>query len=223
MKRIILLVALALLFGCAQAKDFKYGAKQVFELNSKYGNSMETYPNSLEQIDSMLSEYQELKKLPLETGKEPFNYIVDYRILNLEAEKLYIQGQKYGDSGTTAKGFGCKQRPLIIESVALRNSSALKGFEGVVLLREFVEKFPEESSFANLSEKNALFINATFYEISRNARRDSNTINNFCPANITLEIYQQEFRKKSNMSEELISNLTYEKAVVIWKKSREIK
>lgn len=85
-----------------------------------------------------------------------------------------------------------------------------------------MEKFPEEAAFGNLSEKNALFTNATFYEISRAARRDSNIINNFCPANLTLEIYQEEFRKKTNLSEEEIKALTYERAVVIWKKVREI-
>lgn len=181
---------------------------------------METSPNSIQQIDSMINDFQELKKTQLKSGQEPFTYVIDYRILNLEAEKFYIESQKYGSSGTTKDGFGCKTRPLILESVYLRNSSALKGFEAVELLREFIGKYPEEAALANLSLKNALFANATFYQISRDARSDSNIINNFCPQNEAFKLYKEEFRKKTNLSEEYINNLTYEEAVKIWKEIR---
>jgi len=224
LEKIFLIMALTLVIiaGCTQANDFAFGLKQINKANSKYNTTMETYPKSIRQIDSMLNEFLELKKLQLETGQKPFNYLTDYKILNLEAEKLYIQGQKYGTTGTTKDGFGCKSRPLIIESASLRNMSALKGFEAVDLLREFVGKYPKEAALVSLSGKNALFLNATFYEISRNARTDSNTINRFCPANETLELYQQEFRKKTNLSEDFIINLTYEEAVPIWKEIRGI-
>lgn len=219
MKKIFLLIIL-LVVGCAQVKDFKYGIKQINNINAKYNATMEEYPKTTSQINLMLSEYGELKNLKLEKGQEPFNYIINYRILNLEAEKLYAEGKKYGETGTTKDGFGCKQRPFVIESVSFRNRSALKGFEAVDLLRELVNKYPEEAGLANLSLKNALFLNATFYQISREARTDSNVINNFCPKNVTLEVYQQEFRKKANFSEDFISNLSYEKAVDIWKEIR---
>jgi hypothetical protein len=181
---------------------------------------METSPNSIQKIDSMITDFQELKKTQLESGQEPFTYVIDYRILNLEAEKFYIESQKYGSAGTTKDGFGCKTRPLILESVYLRNSSALKGFEAVELLREFIGKYQEEAAIANFSAKNALFLNATFYQISRGARSDSNTINNFCPQNETLELYKDEIRKKTNLSEDFIKNIAYEEAVKIWKEIR---
>lgn len=222
MKKLLAIFVLVFVLGCAQSKDFKYGVNQINSINSKYNTNMETYPSDLQQIDSMLAEYEELRKLQLEKGKEQFNYVIDYRILNLEAEKFYIQGQRFGMSGTTKDGFGCKQRPLIIESAGLRNSSALKGFAAVDLLREFVQKYPEEANFVNLSDKNALFLNATFYQISRDAKRDSNIINSFCPKNTTLEIYQQEFRKNANLSEEYIKSLTYEEAAELWKRLRGI-
>ena len=222
MKRILMIIILALLLGCTQAKDFDYGAREVNKINSEYNVTMETYPKHLKQIDSMGNELKELKKISMETGQEPLNYLIDYRLLNLEAEKLYIFGQKYGETGTTKGGFGCKSRPLIIESASYRNESALKGFEAVDLLREFVDKYPKEADSAGLSYKSALFLNATFYEMSKNARADSSVINRFCPANVTLELYQQEFRKKTNLSKEFISSLTYDAAVPIWKKLREI-
>lgn len=222
LKKIFLISVLFFIMSCTQTKDFDYGVKQISKLNSRYNVTMETYPNNIKQINLMLNDFEELKKIQLEKNQEPFNYIINYKILNLEAEKLYIEGQKYGDAGTTKKGFGCKSRPLIIESVFLRNSSAMKGFEAVNLLWELVDKHPKEANLVNLSFKNALFLNATFYQISRDARRDSNIINHFCPANVTLELYQQEFRKKTNMSEDFINNLSYKEAVPIWKKVRGI-
>lgn len=220
MKKFFLIIALIFILGCSQAKNFAYGVKQINSLNSKYNTTMETYPKTMQQISLMLNDLEELKKLQLETGQESFNYIIDYRSLNLEAEKLYIESQKYGSAGTTKDGFGCKTRPLITESVSLRNRSALKGFEAAGLLNEFVDKHPEEAKSAGFSFKNVLFLNASFYEISRDARRDSSVINNFCPKNVTLELYQQEFRKKTNLSDDFINKLSYEEAVPIWKRIR---
>ena len=222
MKRIFLALILVFIIGCAQSKDFDYGLKQVSKLNSKYNTTMETYPKTMQKISLMLDEMEELKKLQLETGREPFGYIVDYRILNLEAEKLYIESQKYGSAGTTKDGFGCKSRPLITESASLRNMSALKGFEAAGLIKEFVGKYPKEAESAGFSLKNALFLNASFYEISKEAARDSRVINNFCPQNVTLELYQEEFRKKTNLSEDTIKKMMYGEAVPIWKKIRGI-
>lgn len=220
MKKIILVIALLLIAGCMQEKDFGYGVKQINKLNSKYNTTMETYPKTIAQIDSMLHDLGELKKIQLKRGNEPFNYVIDYRLLNLEAEKLYISGQKYGGAGTTKDGFGCKSRPLIIESALLRNSSALKGFEAVDLLNEFASTYPEEAKLAGLSFKNALFLNATFYQVSNDARRDSSIINRFCQANETLVLYKKEIKSKTNLSKEFVDNLSYEEAVPIWKKIR---
>ncbi len=220
LKKIILIIALLLIAGCIQEKDFGYGVKQITKLNSKYNTTMETYPKTIAQIDSMLHDLGELKKIQLKRGNEPFNYVIDYRLLNLEAETLYISGQKYGSAGTTKDGFGCKSRPLIIESALLRNSSALKGFEAVDLLNEFASKYPEEAKLAGLSFKNALFLNATFYQVANDARRDSSTINHFCQANETLVLYKKEIKSKTNLSKEFVDNLSYEEAVPIWKKIR---
>lgn len=220
MRKLLLFIALLLILGCAQAKNFSYGLKQVNILNSRYNTTMETYPKAITEINSMLKDYNELKKMQLNSGQEPFNYVIDYRILNLEAEKFYIDGQRYGSIGTTKDGFGCKSRPLIIESAQLRNQSAQRAFDAVDLIRKFVQNYPDEAKQAGFSEKNALFLNATFYEVWREARRDNNIINAFCPENVTLELYQEEFRKKTNLSEEFIKNLSYGEAAEIWKQRR---
>ena len=218
LKKILFIFILFFIAGCSQAKDFDYGVRQINGINYKYNTTMETYPKHLKQIDSMSNDLKELKKIKLEAGQEPFNYIIGYRLLNLEVEKLFIFGQKYGESGTTKNGFGCKSRPLVIESAALRNRSALKGFEAVNLIREFVDKYPKEANSVGLSFKSALFLNATFYQISKEAIGDSNIIRYFCSENETLESYKREFRGETNLSEDFISSLTYEQAVPIWKK-----
>lgn len=214
---IVQITLMLFVIGCAQAKDFKYGIKQINALNFRYNTTMETYPKNMQEINAMLTDLTELKKIQLQTGNEPFNYVINYRTLNLEAEKLFIQSREYGFYNIAKTGFACKPRPLVIESAALRNQSAQKGFEAVDLLKEFINKYPKESSSIGLSFKNALFLNATFYQVSRDARADSNIINHFCPKNITLEIYQQEFRKKTNLTEDFINKLSYEEAVPIWK------
>lgn len=218
----ILILVLLFLVGCSKIKGFSYGIEQISTVHSKYKTSIENYPNNLADINKMLQDLNELKKQQLEAGQEPFNYFIDYNILNLEAEKYYIGSEKYGDSGTTKNGFGCTLRPLILESAELRNKSAIKGFEAVTLMREFMSKYPKEANLTNLSNKSILFLNATFYRISKDALKDSQIINNFCPSNETLEIYKAQFKKQTNLSEQLINNLTYEQAVEIWKELKGI-
>src|SRR3989344_785955 len=220
MKKIILLISLLIIAGCAQQKDFSYGLGEIGKINSKYNTTISSYPASQEQINSMLSDFSAIASLELETGKESFEYVIKFRTLNLEAEKFIISSNKYGDAGTTKHGFGCKQRPLIIESAMLRNSSALKGFEATSLLNQFIAEYPADANTAGLSSKDVLFLNATFYQIYNDAEKDSNVINNFCPKSRVLELYQEEFRKSTDYSEDYITNLDYETAAIIWKKLR---
>ena len=219
--KIFLLVFLLLIAGCTEVKDFKYGVDKLSSINSKYKTNMETYPSDLNNINLMIDELTALKNVNLDKEQEQFNALINYRLLNLEAEQLYaLNVLKYGNTGTTKKGFGCKGRPFIIESVKLRNSSALNGFDAVDVLKLFVEKYPSNAKSVNLSNKNALFLNAAFYQVSQDAVFDSNVINYFCPENITLSLYQKELMQNSNLSKDYINSLTYENAVKEWKNFR---
>ena len=212
-----------IVIGCAQQKDFDYGLNQMKTVDAKYSTNISAYPNDMPKINSLIGDLGKAKNIELSKGKEQFDQIISYRILTLEAHRYFINNSiNYGGAGTTEDGFGCKQRPLIIESVWLRNSSSQKGFEAVSLLRNFVENYPEEAKKAGVSYKDSLFMNATFYEMARKARSDSNTINRFCPQNVTLELYKEEFSKSADLGEGYINNLTYDNAVSIWKKLRGI-
>ena len=219
MKKLIYIICLLLVIGCArtnQTTDFSYGNGKLNEINYRYGTDMQSYPANLSKIDLMMGELAQLKNLKLGNGQEPFEMIVGFRILSLEAQKLYISGQKYGDWGTTVNGFGCKRRPLIIESASLRRKSSSKGFDAAEELERFVNDYPKEASSINMSNKSVLFYNATFYEILNEAEADIHTINYFCPENITLDLYREDFRKNTNLSEDYINSLNYDKAAVIW-------
>ncbi len=220
---LISILILVFTLSCDVPKDFDYGIKKINETNNKYGVTLETYPKEIEQLNLLFNDLTELKKINLTKDKEPFNYLIDYRIKNIEAEKLYIASQKYGIIGTTKDGFGCKSRPFIIESAQLRNLSALNGFEAIQLLQKFIDEYPSQAKTAGFSQKNVLFGNATFSVILKDAIKDNKVINNFCPKNVTLEIYQKEFKKKTNLSEDYINNLSYDEAVNIWKKIRSTK
>lgn len=223
LKKILFILFLVLVSGCSQAKNFSYGLGKINEINSKYSTTMETYPEDSKDVMLMINDFTELRKVGLSSGQEQFNIIIEYRLLNLEAEEFYrIDAKKYGDMGTTKTGFGCSLRPLITESVALRNASAQKGFEAASLLKNFIEKYPKEANLAGFSLKNILFLNASFFQIHSDAEKDSSIINNFCPENTTLEIYRQQFLKSTNHSKDYINNLTYEQAVLIWKDLRGI-
>lgn len=222
MKKIMLVVLLVLIGGCVKTKDFSYGLSQMNAINLKYCITPNSYPADTSQIDAIINSYTELKELKLDKDQEAFDEFVDYRLLTLESDKQFIYSLKYGRSGTTKNGFGCKMRPLIIETVKFKNDSALRGFEAVSKLKGFIDKYQQNSNLANLSQKDVMFFNASFYELSKDANRDSGTINHFCPENVTLEIYQQGFRKIENLSEEYISNITYEQAVKLWKQTNGI-
>ena len=221
MKKMIFLALLVFLIGCQ--RNFNYGVSQINIINSKHNTTMENYPSSVEQIDLMIKELQELKNIQLASGKEQLDYAVNYRILNLEAEKLFIEGNKYGNVGFTKDGFSCKQRPLVTESLKLRNESVQKGFESVDLLDAFVAKYPEEALMLGLSAKGSLFLNASFYQVWKEARSDSSAINSMCPQNRTLELYKKEIKQKTEYGEDYINGLEYEEAVKIWKEIRGIK
>lgn len=199
----VLVIALA---GCAalQKKDLSYGIGQINKLNAKYGVTMASSPDTMEKIGSFVDELNELKKNKIESGQEPFDALIEFRIHNLEADRYFMENKlKYGERGTTINGFGCKGRHRILNSSGIRIMSASEGFKAVERAYELIEKYPEESKIAGLSMKDALFLNATFYEIDRQAKRDQRLIENFCPEETYQEIIRQEELKKKLMGAEL--------------------
>ena len=88
---------------------------------------MKTPPNSTQQINDLLAQIVGFSAANQGMPK-PLEYLLDFRIKTLEAERLHIEGWQWGRASTTDWGFGCKKGyPIITESARLRNSSAQKG------------------------------------------------------------------------------------------------
>lgn len=194
-KYVALIILVFIVMGCGiqSKKDFNYGLGEVSKLNQKYEVDMSKSPDSIEKINLFIAELEDLRKTEFESGGEAFKSLIDYRIHNLQADKYFIENKmKYGERGTTIKGFGCKGRHRILNSSSLRMMSASEGFRAVEGIYRIVESYPEESKIAGLSRKDALFLNATFYEIDNQAKRDQRIIEKFC----TEEVYQQLMKEE---------------------------
>ena len=133
----------------------------------------------------MSNSLKNLKMLKLGYGQKPFELYLDYQLHSTEANKLFIESQKYGMRGTTENGFGCRSRKFIIESSNLRNESAKNGFIMIDRMQEMMKFYTEESAEVNLTENKLDFLNITFNAISKNAERDRFIIDSFCPQNVT--------------------------------------
>ena len=192
-KTLVFIVALILLsaYGCAPSSKtitFEKGVERINKLDEKFGATMKNSPNSTESINELLVQLTGFgavnEDMPL-----PLKYLIDFRIKTLEAEKLHIEGWKWGKASTTDFGFGCKKGyPIITESARLRNSSAQKGYEAVNALQLLINDFPDEAESVNLTQKDVLFLNADYYQIERKASRDARIIENLCKDDYLEEI-----------------------------------
>ena len=109
----------------------------------------------------------------------------DFRIKSLEAEKLHLEGWQWGKASTTEYGFGCtKGSARILNSSKIRNASAQKGYESLDALKSLIEEFPEEAKSVDLSQKDALFLNAVYYQIEEKAASDARLIRSLCKEQI---------------------------------------
>ncbi|MBW2976989.1 hypothetical protein KY347_06095 [Candidatus Woesearchaeota archaeon] len=176
-------LVLMILCGCAtspKAMTFEEGVNRINEIDERFGSGMKTPPNSTEEIDELMVQLTGFSAVN-ENMPKSLEYLIDFRIKSLEAEKLHIEGWQWGKASTTDYGFGCiKGSARIIESARLRNSSAQKGYEAVSALQMLVNEFPEEAESVNLTQKGIVFLNAAYYQIEEKARKDASIIRNLC-------------------------------------------
>jgi len=182
----IFVLSLIVIYGCDSTIDpaFKKGIKRINEIDDKFDATMKTPPESAEKIDGLLTQIVGFAASN-ENMPQSLEYLLDFRIKSLEAEKLHIEGWQWGRGSTIDWGFGCYGGSArILNSSKIRNSSAQKGFESLNSLQLLVDEFPNEAKSVNLSQKDVLFFNAAYYQIERKARRDSAIIRNACKKQI---------------------------------------
>jgi len=175
------MLSLVIVYGCVSSQsEFDKGAEKLSKLDEQYGASLKVPPETTDEIDDLIAQIIGFSALNENTPKSLEDFI-DFKIKFLEAEKLLAEGWQWGRGSTTTFGFGCKRGyARISESARLRNLSAITGFEAVELLQTFVDNFPEESKSLNLTTKDALFLNAMYFEVKRKALGDASLIQSAC-------------------------------------------
>jgi len=178
----IFVLSLMFLYGCLSPQDkaFNEGVKRINEIDNNFGTSMKTVPDSAKDIDELLIQLTGFaasdRNMP-----QSINYLLDFRIKTLEAEKLHIEGWQWGRASTTEFGFGCRKgTPRIINSSRIRNNSAQKGFEALDSLQLLVDGFPNKAKSLNLSQKDIIFLNAAYKVVEDKAKKDARTIRGLC-------------------------------------------
>jgi hypothetical protein len=212
----VLMVVLSVFIAGCQSMTFDQGIARIVEINSAHGSTMESYPADPAVIDEMIVQLNDLQKSSFSDGKEQMDLALRYRILTLESGKPLLAAADIGGVGITQDGFSCKPKPMTLRAASLRDQSAQKSFEAVTVLKELVEKYPQDAQKLGLSMKTALFQNATAYAVWEQGAKDARTIDRYCPDEKVLELYKEEFRKKGIMAEEELSALTYEQAAEKW-------
>ncbi|MBI2523196.1 hypothetical protein HYW19_02290 [Candidatus Woesearchaeota archaeon] len=178
----ITLFLLVIIYGCTNQRTvgFDEGVKKINEFDKQFGATMKTPPNSTEGVDGLLAQLVGFRAANMDVDKSLATFL-DFRIKNLEAERLHIEGWQWGKGSTTDYGFGCnKGSERVINSSRIRNASAQKGYEAVEALQSFIGNYPKEAESLNLTQKDALFLNAAYLQIEEKANRDYRIIISLC-------------------------------------------
>jgi len=181
----IIVLSLIIVYGCTDSSiAFKQGVKRINEIDENFGASMKKPPDSAEKVDALLIQLTGFAAAN-EDMTLSLKYLLDFRIKSMEAEKLHIEGWQWGRGSTTDWGFGCRKGSArVLNSSRIRNSSAQKGFEALESLQLLVDEFPAESKSVNLTQKDVLFLNAAYQQVSDKASRDSRIIRSACKEQI---------------------------------------
>ena len=182
-----IVLILIIVYGCtpkSQTITFEEGVNRINDIDKEFGATMKTPPNSTEKIDGLFIQITGFAALNKDMPKA-LEYLLDFRIKSLEAEKLHIEGWQWGKASTTEYGFGCtKGSARILNSSKIRNASAQKGYESLDALKSLIEEFPEEAKSVDLSQKDVLFLNAAYKQVEDKATNDAKTIRSLCKEQI---------------------------------------
>jgi hypothetical protein len=218
MKKILFFVLLVMVAGCTPVQDFSSGAEKILEIHDNNNSSLTKYSEDKNAVDGIYKEMELLDELELQQDQAAFELLLDYQLNFLEAESIFLESQKHGELASTSNGFSCKPRVLIIDSALMRNEASFMAEKAITSLKALLENYPEQAAAVNLSESDLSDLSIVFDAIKRSAQEDVSTIDKFCPIERSLELYKEEIvKKRKDLSEDYINNLTYAEAAEIWK------
>lgn len=183
------MLGLLTIYGCASFSEltgfaaskmtFRQGVKKISEIDEKYGATLKSAPAEVNDVEGLLAQFTGFRTI--NELSEPLEYLLDFKIKFLEAEKLNLEGWQWGRGSTTDYGFGCRKGyARVKEAARLRNESAQKGYEAVEVLQKFVEQYPKEAKSLNLTQKDVLVLNALYFQIEEKALKDARIIESAC-------------------------------------------
>ena len=154
---VLLLLALV---GCAnQMNYFEKEFKKIIELDKKYNTSFYTealdvenrfsdhkiydfdwnrtiisignIPLMVEELEKMREEYS---KGEMTDDNKAIILFIEARVGMLESEKMYLIGSSFGSKGDSYDGFGCGERPYILNTSYHFNESVRIGQEASAII-----------------------------------------------------------------------------------------
>lgn len=185
---VILFLAVAGVVATLFLDDFSKGLSKVKKIDKKYAFSIENYPMDFSQsggshltvtdITFMSKELEELRK---ENKDAALSHYLNFRIALLDAEMNYKLALALGNKGSVDDGFGCKDKPVIIEAASYKNMSSQSGFEAVESLSALFDSYPEQAELIGLPKSMPLVLDTSFAQIGKKSNSTINFINRVCP------------------------------------------
>jgi len=158
--------------------DFEKELRKLDEINEKFDTDMYGFPETMEEDSLLLDDLTELTNIEV---TEPFKLLLDIRLKLVESDVFFKEGWKHGRGSTTKWGFGCRKGlPRLRNATFNRDVSSQVGYEATALMNKMIEKYPKEAGIADVTAKQVLFLNASFSQEEKDAKRDRSLVESAC-------------------------------------------
>lgn len=178
-------ILLASCSGQQRVAAYDQGLALLKATQDKYGVDFEKSPAGADSTASLSAEIVSLRRKVIgNEDTKPLLLLLDYRVDVLEADRLLIEGFRWGAASTTEPGFGCKKgSERILNSSRLRNQSASAGLAAAESLRQFVNGYPDKAAALNLTQRTILSLTTTYAVVQKQAEKDHRIVMGFCVEN----------------------------------------
>ena len=185
---LLIVISIFSLFASLFVGSFHLGLSKIKKIDEKYSVSLKEYPIDFTQINQMpltITDItfmsNEFKALKENSKDEALLRYLNFRMSLLEAEMNYKLAFALGKKGDTSDGFGCKDKPVIIEAASYKNMSAQIGYAAVEHLKTFFEQYPKQAALTEVPQSWPVFLNVSFSEIERKSGSTIRFIKRICP------------------------------------------
>jgi len=173
--------------------DAKYNTSLYTEALDKENYYIQFTPSELpdwnrtniltKNVDLILNDLEMLKNKTISNkninNSEGILLLIEAREKMIKSQELYKIGLSFGDKGRTRDGFGCKDKPTVLNASDAFNQSAVIGTEVTRSFDYLLNTYPSVGHYL-LKSKRPKFYDSPIYFISREAARDRRNIEQLC-------------------------------------------